>query len=74
MNLTSRKLAAAIAGLIAIVTIYGFAVFGTTALPTGEFDKVILAISTITLSAIGAQAFIDSKNGNGTSHDPNKPA
>lgn len=59
MNLTSRKLAALICGLVATVTIVGFAAF------QGGFDmdKALLAVSTLTLAGIGAQAMIDSKNG-----------
>jgi hypothetical protein len=58
---TSRKLIALIAGLISVVTVVGFAAFG----PQGTFDldKALLAVSTMTLAGIGAQAMIDSKNG-----------
>jgi hypothetical protein len=65
LNLTSRKLFAAIAGLLAVVVSFGFVAFATIPPLTGEFDKVLLAITTITMAAIGAQAVIDAKNGNG---------
>jgi hypothetical protein len=61
---TSRKLIACLGGLIAIVavvTIQGVA----AALLAGDLDKVLLAITTITLTAIGAQAIIDKGANNG---------
>jgi hypothetical protein len=66
MNLTSRKLFAALAGLVAIVVCFGFIAFATVPPLASEFDKVLLAITTIALAAIGAQAVVDAKNGNGT--------
>lgn len=61
MNLTSRKLAALICGLTATVIIVAFATFGPIA--RFDLDKALLAVSTLTLAGIGAQAIIDSKTG-----------
>lgn len=62
-NLSSRKLIAALGGVIAVCVVSGFVVFGGA---LADFDKVLLAITTITLAAVGAQAIVDSKaNGSG---------
>ena len=60
-RLTSRKLVAAIAGMVAI---------GTVVLLVGVFpdasefaDKALVALGAITLTAIGAQAVIDNTRG-----------
>lgn len=57
VNLTSRKLAALICGLVAVVVIVGFSAF------KGGFDmdKALLAVSTLTLAGIGAQTMLDSR-------------
>jgi len=60
-NLTSRKLVATLAGLIAIGTVAGFATFG--GLDGDVFSKALGGVLVVTLSAIGAQALLDSKNG-----------
>ena len=54
--LTSRKLAATIAGLLAIVGTCAIAAFHG---PVPSFDKVLLSETTITMTAIGAQFLID---------------
>lgn len=63
-NLSSRKLAACIAGLVAICTLAGFAVFAG---PMLDFDKALVAVSGITLTAIGAQALVDGSGKGGSS-------
>ena len=62
-NLTSRKLAALICGLCAVVAVVAFTAFG----PADRFDldKALLAISTLTLAGIGAQALLDSNKREG---------
>ena len=66
MSLTSRKLAATFGGLVSTLIAFGFFVFGHVTPPVAVFDKVLLAITTITLAAIGAQTYIDGRNGNNT--------
>jgi hypothetical protein len=63
MNLTGRKLAALICGLVTIVIVIAFATFGPVA--RFDMDKVLLAVSTLTLTGIGTQAIIDSKKNGG---------
>jgi hypothetical protein len=63
MNLTGRKLAALICGLVTTVIVVAFATFGPVA--RFDMDKVLLAVSTLTLAGIGAQAIIDSKKNGG---------
>jgi hypothetical protein len=66
-RLSSRKLVALLGGLTAICVVVGFAVFGGT---VPMFDKVLLGITTLTMTAIGAQTLLDRNgngNGNGTS-------
>jgi hypothetical protein len=61
-RLTSRKLAAAIVGVVAVVVSFGFVVFGDVG--ADNLDRVLLSIVTITLAAIGTQAVIDQSNTN----------
>lgn len=54
--LTSRKLAATIAGLVAVCTLAGFASFGD---PIKEYEKTLAAVTSITLAAVGIQGALD---------------